>query len=120
MLEGPRRPFVVWTASATAEAYAQTLQSWSARADRTQRRWKVSVSNSSAVAVVGPLIEFLLPLHGKPATPRSLRAKPRRDREDFRPTGADIANQSQDDWMRFAAIFDTRNFARTARGVARG
>ena len=64
------------------------------------------------VAVVGPLIEFLLPL-ARETGDAALGFEPNLDaiEEDFRADWrADIANQSQDDQTRFAAIFDTEEF----------
>ena len=64
------------------------------------------------VAVVGPLIEFLLPL-ARETGDAALGFEPNLDaiEEDFRDDWrADVAGQSQDDQMRFAAIFDTEEF----------
>ena len=66
------------------------------------------------VAVVGPLIEFLLPL-ARETGDAALAFEPNLDaiEEDFRADWrADIASQSQDDQTRFAAIFDTEEFRR--------
>lgn len=62
--------------------------------------------------VVGPLLEFLLPL-ARETGDAALAFEPNLDaiEEDFRADWrADIASQSQDDQMRFAAIFDTDEF----------
>ncbi len=66
------------------------------------------------VPVVGPLLEFLLPL-ARETGDAALAFEPSLDaiEEDFRADWrADIANQSQDDQTRFAAIFDTEEFRR--------
>ena len=66
------------------------------------------------VAVVGPLIEFLLPL-ARETGDAALAFEPNLDaiEEDFRADWrADIASQSLDDQTRFAAIFDTDEFRR--------
>ena len=64
--------------------------------------------------VVGPLLEFLLPL-ARETGAAALAFEPNLDaiEEDFRGDWrADIASQSQDDQTRFAAIFDTEEFRR--------
>jgi len=68
--------------------------------------------------VVGPLLEYLLPL-ARETGDAALAYEPNLDaiEEDFRADWrADIAGQSQDDQMRFAAIFDTDEFR--SEGVA--
>lgn len=62
--------------------------------------------------VVAPLLEFILPLAREKGT-ATLAFEPNLDaiEEDFRDDWrADIAGQSQDDQLRFAAIFDTDEF----------
>ncbi len=62
--------------------------------------------------VVAPLLEFILPLAREKGT-ATLAFEPNLEaiEEDFRDDWrADIAGQSQDDQMRFAAIFDTEDF----------
>ena len=64
--------------------------------------------------VVGPLLEFLLPL-ARETGDAALAFEPHLEaiEEDFRGDWrADIALQSQDDQQRFAAIFDTDDFRR--------
>ncbi|HLP07346.1 MAG TPA: hypothetical protein VK178_04210 [Opitutaceae bacterium] len=68
--------------------------------------------------VVGPLLEYLLPLaretgEGALAFEPDLKAIEADFRDDWR---ADLANQSQDDQTRFAAIFDTEEFRK--EGIA--
>ncbi len=62
--------------------------------------------------VVGPMLEFLLPLARETGLKAlgfepNLKAIEADFRDDWR---ADIAGQAQDDQMRFAAIFDTDEF----------
>ncbi|MFT3828890.1 MAG: hypothetical protein QM691_04200 [Opitutaceae bacterium] len=68
--------------------------------------------------VVGPLLEYLLPLaremgEGALAFEPDLKEIEEDFREDWR---NDLANQSQDDQTRFAAIFDTEEFRK--EGIA--